>query len=145
MERTLAIIKPDATERNLVGKIVDEILLGGFEILDMKLVTMSKKHAEEFYAEHEGKPFFERLTNFMSSGPSVFLVLEKKNAIKDWRTLMGPTNIEEAKKERFCLRGHFGLLDRPLHENIVHGSDSPESAGRELNLFYDDLFYYRSD
>jgi nucleoside-diphosphate kinase len=144
MEKTLAIIKPDAVERRLIGKIVKEIEVDfGFRIVDMKMVYLNRKQAEYFYREHADKQFFGRLLNFMSSGPSVFLVLEKKNAISDWRKTMGPTKIEEAQFDPHSIRGKYGRLMRPLHENVVHGSDSPESAVRELTLFYDDLFYWR--
>lgn len=140
MEKTFAIIKPDAVERGRVGGIISEIERGCFRIVDMRMAKLMKSDAKYLYAEHKGKPFFERLTNFMSSAPSVLLVLEKKNAIEDWRAAMGPTNMEKARHTN-TIRGNFGRLNRPTHENVVHGSDSPESAVRELNYFYEELFY----
>ena len=146
MEKTLAIIKPDAIDRNLSGRIITEIEQAGFTIIDMKLVYMSKKHADWFYEEHSGKRFFYRLSNFMSSGPCIFMVLEKDNAIEDWRKLMGPTNYDrEARFLPHTIRGAFGRYKRPTHETVVHGSDSPESAVRELTFFYDELFYWKGE
>lgn len=145
MEKTLAIIKPDAIERRIVGKIIGVIERHAFKIVDMKMVYMTKKYAAWFYREHKGKPFFEKLVNFTASGPCVFLVLEKENAIEDWRKLMGPTEIEEAILNPHTIRGLFGVYGRPSYETVVHGSDSPESAVRELELFYDELFYWRGD
>ena len=146
MEKTLVVIKPDAVERRLAGKIIKEIERDfGFNIVEMKMVYLNRTLAKEFYAEHRDKPFFDRLVSFMSSGPSIFLVLEKKNAIGDWRKTMGPTKIEEAQLDPHSIRGKYGRLTRPPHENVVHGSDSPESAVRELNLFYDELFYWRGN
>lgn len=144
MEKTLAIIKPDAIERRIVGKIIGVIERHAFKIVDMKMVYMTKKYAAWLYREHKGKSFFEKLVNFTASGPCVFLVLEKENAIEDWRKLIGPTDIEEAVLLNcFNIRGHYGVPGRPSYETIVHGSDSPESAVRELELFYDELFYWR--
>ena len=143
MEKTLAIIKPDAVERRITGKIILEIEDFGFHIVDMKMAYLNKNYAGWFYDEHKGKPFFGRLVDFMSSGACVFLVLEKKNAIGDWRKAMGPTSIDDAQYDPHSIRGKFGLLAKPLHENVVHGSDSPEAAFRELTFFYDDIFYFR--
>lgn len=143
MEKTLAVIKPDAVERGIIGRITNLIEYARYRIVDMKMVYMSKKYAEWFYAEHNGKPFFERLIGFTASGPCVFLVLEKKNAIEDWRKLMGLTDVVKARLYPNTVRGCLGRPGRPMHENVVHGSDSPESAVRELNFFYDELFYWR--
>ena len=134
MEKTLAIIKPDAVERRIVGSVILKIELASFCIVDMKMIYMSKRQAKFLYKEHRSKPFFERLVNFMSSGPSIFLVLEKKNAIEDWRSLMGPAKVADAYFN--SIRGCLGLLGKPTHENVVHGSDSPESAVRELGFFW---------
>lgn len=141
MEKTLAIIKPDAVERGLIGEIIRDIERNCFKIVDMRIAKLLPSDAEYLYAEHKGKPFFDRLTKFMSSGPLVLLVLERANAIEEWRKQMGPTDIEKARSHFGSIRGKFGRHNRPPHENVVHGSDSPESAVRELTYFYDELVY----
>lgn len=143
MEKTLAIIKPDAVARGLVGRIISDIERACYNIVDMKMLRLTEKLAGDFYKEHKGKPFFENLVKFTASGPCIFLVLEKKNAIEDWRKFMGPTDIKKAMLNPHTIRGKFGRWGRPTYETVVHGSDSPESAVRELNLFYDELFYWR--
>ena len=131
MERTFAIIKPDAVERNLIGKILERIESNGFKIAGMKKAQLSQKEAKGFYYVHKERPFFDSLTEFMCSGPVVLLILEKENAITAWRDLMGATNPSDAKPG--TIRHKFGT---ELEKNVVHGSDSPESAERELNIFF---------
>lgn len=129
--RTLAIIKPDAMRARHLGKIIDRILRGGFEIRAARLVQMSRPVADDFYAEHRGKPFFEELTRFMSSAPCMPMVLEKEDAVASFRTLMGATDPAEA--EPGTLRKEFAL---DKGENAVHGSDSAESAEKEVAFFF---------
>lgn len=131
MERTLSIIKPDAVERNLIGKILTYLENEGFRIVAMKMVHLTQEQAEGFYAEHQGKPFFAGLVEYMTSAPVVVSVLEKENAIKNYRTLMGATDPEQA--EAGTIRKQFALSKR---QNCVHGSDSPESAEREIAYFF---------
>ncbi|MCW9717076.1 nucleoside-diphosphate kinase [Avibacterium sp. 21-599] len=131
MERTLSIIKPDAVERNLIGKILNRLESEGFRIIAMKMVHLTQTQAEGFYAEHQGKPFFTDLVDYMTSAPVVVSVLEKENAIKNYRTLMGATDPEKA--EEGTIRKQFALSQQ---QNCVHGSDSPESAAREIAYFF---------
>jgi len=131
MERTLAIIKPDAFERKLAGKIIDRILSEGFTIAAMKLVHMNKKVAEGFYAVHKERPFFGELTDFMCGGPCVVVILEAENAIKKWRDVMGAT--DPAKADEGTLRKQFGTS---LQNNCTHGSDAPETAAFETSYFF---------
>ncbi len=134
LERTLSIIKPDATERNLTGEIDAIIENAGFRIIAQKKICLTRKQAEGFYAEHKEKAFFDSLVEFMSSGPVVVQVLEKENAIADYRALMGATN--PANAEEGTIRKKFALsIDR----NSVHGSDSPESAKREVSYFFSEI------
>ncbi len=134
MDLTLGIIKPDAVSKGVTGKIIDRIIQEGFKIRAMKLVHLTKKQAEGFYAVHVGKAFFEELTNFMSSAPCVVMVLEKEGAVEKWRELMGATNPAEAKEG--TLRRQFGSS---IGENAVHGSDSEESAKIEISYFFNQL------
>lgn len=131
MERTLALIKPDAVNRNLQGEIITMMQKANLKIIAMKMLTITKEEAAYFYMEHKGKPFYETLINYMTSAPIVALVLEGKNAIKDYRTLMGATNPENA--DEGTIRKIYGL--KTAH-NSVHGSDSPESAKREIACFF---------
>lgn len=131
MERTFAIIKPDAVERHLVGKILARIEDAGFTIRGMRLHHLTKKEAEGFYAVHRERPFFGGLTDFMSSGPAVLLALEAPDAIKKWRTLMGAT--DPAKADAGTLRKEFG---GSIERNATHGSDAPETAAFELGYFF---------
>ena len=131
MERTFAIIKPDAVERNLIGKILERIESNGFKIAGMKKTQLSQKEAKGFYYVHKERPFFESLTEFMCSGPVVLLVLEKENAITAWRDLMGATNPEDAKEG--TIRKDFALS---IEKNSTHGSDSVENAAYELSYFF---------
>lgn len=130
-ERTLSIIKPDAVKRDLIGAILSRFEQAGFNIIAMKMLHLTREQAEGFYAEHEGKAFFEPLVAYMMSAPIVVLVLEKENAVKDYRTLIGATNPEMA--EEGTIRKAFALSQR---ENSVHGSDSVESAKREIAYFF---------
>ena len=131
MERTFAIIKPDAVERNLIGKILERIESNGFKIAGMKKTQLSQKEAKGFYYVHKERPFFDSLTEFMCSGPVVLLVLEKENAITAWRDLMGATNPEDAKEG--TIRKDFALS---IEKNSTHGSDSAENAAYELSLIH---------
>jgi len=131
---TFGIIKPDAVRAGNHGKIIARVLDAGFAIRGMKLVYQSKKQAEGFYAVHAGKGFFEELTEFMSSGPCVVLALEKENAVKSWRDLMGATNPAEAAEG--TLRKEFASS---IGENAVHGSDSDENAAIEIGYFFSKL------
>lgn len=131
IEQTLAIIKPDGIA--LMGQIIT-ILQTNFDICRMELIRFSPEGAGSFYSEHKGQPFFDRLVKFMSSGPSLVMVLQGPDAIARYRKLMGPTDPAKAKKlEEFTLRKGFGT-DMP--KNAVHGSDGPESAEREINYFF---------
>ncbi len=130
---TFAIIKPDAIKNNYTGKIYDHILNSNFEILGSKLIRMTKKQAEGFYDIHRDKPFFEELTNFMSSGKCMVLALKKENAIQEWRDTIGATNPEEAKEGTIRK-----LYATSLGENAVHGSDSDDNAKKEIAFFFSD-------
>ena len=131
MERTFAIIKPDAVERRLAGKILARIEEAGFTVRAMRLQHLTKKEAEGFYAVHRERPFFAELTTFMSSGPCVVMCLEADGAIKKWRDLMGAT--DPAKAEAGTLRKEFG---ESIEFNATHGSDAPETAAFELGYFF---------
>ena len=131
LERTLAIIKPDIVERHLIGSIISRLEQSKFSIVAMKMVHLNQQQAVGFYAEHEGKPFFENLIAFMTSTPVVVLVLEKENAIADYRALMGKTNPVEANMG--TLRRDFALDGS---RNSIHGSDSSQSAEREIAYFF---------
>ena len=134
LQRTFAIIKPDAVAKNATGDIVATIESKGFRIIGAKMLEITKKQAEGFYAVHAGKPFFESLTKFMSSGPIVVMALEKENAIADWRTLMGATN--PANAEPNTIRKDFAIN---IEENSSHGSDAPETAAFEIPYFFSAL------
>ncbi len=131
---TFGIIKPDAVAKGHSGKIIDHILENGFKIRGMKLIHQSKKQAEGFYAVHAERPFYGELTEFMSSAPCVVLALEKENAVKAWRDLMGATNPAEA--EIGTLRKEFAAS---IGENAVHGSDTDENAAIEIAYFFSKL------
>ena len=130
-ERTLAIIKPDAVERRLAGKIIQRIEDEGFQIRAMRKVHLSKAQAEGFYAVHRERPFFESLTAFMSSGPAIVMVLEAADAIGKWRTLMGAT--DPAKADAGTMRKQFA---QSIERNATHGSDAPETAVYEIGYFF---------
>jgi nucleoside-diphosphate kinase len=131
MERTFAIIKPDAVASQHTGRIIQRIEDAGFTIRAMRLVHLTQKEAEGFYAVHRERPFFGGLTRFMSSGPCVVMALEAPDAIKKWRTLMGAT--DPAKADAGTLRKEFG---KSIDNNATHGSDAPETAAYELGYFF---------
>jgi nucleoside-diphosphate kinase len=130
-QRTFSIIKPDAVRKGFTGAILAEIEKAGFQIVAIKRQSISKEQAKGFYAVHVGKPFFEGLCEFMSSGPLVLMVLEKENAIADWRKLMGATN--PANAEEGTLRKKFA---GSMSENAVHGSDGEETAAFEIGYWF---------
>ncbi len=132
VESTLLIIKPDGVARGLVGEVLRRAEAKGLRIAEMRTLTIDRPLAEEHYGEHRDKPFFGELVTFITSGPVVVVRLEGENAIDVWRTLMGPT--DPATAPPGTIRGDFGIV---ITENLVHGSDSPESAERELKLFFD--------
>jgi len=131
IERTLAIIKPDAVERRLAGKIIQRIEDAGFQIRAMRRVHLTKPQAEGFYAVHRERPFFGSLTAFMSSGPVIVMVLEAADAIKTWRTLMGAT--DPAKADPGTLRKEFA---QSIERNATHGSDAADTASYEIGYFF---------
>ena len=131
MEQTFSMIKPDATANNVTGKINAMIENAGFRIIAQKRIKMTPEQAGQFYAEHKGKPFYDGLVEMMSSGPIVVQVLQGENAITGYRALMGATDPEKA--EEGTIRKAFGSV---LPHNAVHGSDSPESAAREISFFF---------
>ena len=130
-ERTLAIIKPDAVERGLAGRIIARIEAEGFQIRAMRRVHLSQPEAEGFYDVHRARPFFGSLTAFMSSGPAVVMVLEAADAIKKWRTLMGAT--DPAKADAGTLRKEFA---QSIERNATHGSDAADTAAYEIGYFF---------
>ena len=131
VESTLLIVKPDGVRRALVGEVLRRVEAKGLRIAELAMTTIERSRAEEHYGEHREKPFFGELVDFITSGPVVVARLEGENAIEVWRTLMGPT--DPAKAPPGTIRGDLGLI---ITENIVHGSDSPASAERELKLFF---------
>ena len=131
---TLAIIKPDAVAAGNIGKIIDRIIAGGFQVRALKLIHQSRKQAEGFYEVHRGKPFYDSLTEFMSSGPCVVMVLQQEGAVKAWRDLMGAT--DPAKADAGTIRKEFGSS---VGENATHGSDSDENAAIEIAYFFSRL------
>ena len=131
MERTFAIIKPDAVERGLAGKIITKIEEAGFNIVGMKKIHMTRAQAEGFYYVHKERPFFNDLCSFMSRSPVIVMCLQKENAINDWRTLMGATN--PANAEPGTIRKEFA---KNIEENSAHGSDAPETAAFEIPYFF---------
>ena len=130
-QKTLSLIKPDAVERNLIGKIINIFETNGIVIEKIKKVHVSNEFAKKFYDVHKDKPFFKDLCSYLSSGPIVVMILEKENAIKHNRDLMGATNPKDAKLG--TIRKQFGLS---IDKNSVHGSDSEENASREISLFF---------
>jgi nucleoside-diphosphate kinase len=131
IERTLAIVKPDAVERRLVGKIIQRVEDAGFQIRAMRRVHLTKSQAEGFYAVHRERPFFGSLTGFMSSGPAIVMVLEAPDAIKTWRTLMGAT--DPSKADGGTLRKEFA---QSIERNATHGSDAADTAAYEIGYFF---------
>ncbi len=134
VERTLSMIKPDGVSRNIIGEVLSFFEKGGLKIVAMKMLRLTKQQAEEFYIVHKGKPFYDELTDYMSSGPIIALVLEGEDAIAKCRKIMGATDPAEA--EEGTIRKTFALSKG---ENTVHGSDSPESAAREIAFFFSEL------
>jgi len=130
-EQTLAIIKPDAVKKNIIGKIIQRIEDEGFKVSAMKMLHLTKDEAKGFYIVHKARPFYESLTDFMSSGPVVVMALERENAISHWRLVMGAT--DPAQAEPGTLRHAYGFS---VERNAVHGSDAPETAEWELNYFF---------
>ena len=131
IQRTFAIIKPDAVKKNATGDILKMILDNGFHIIGMKMLHITKAQAEGFYAVHASRPFFESLTKFMSEGPIVVLAMEKDDAIASWRKLMGATN--PANAEEGTIRKKFA---ESIERNAVHGSDADDTARFELSYFF---------
>ena len=131
LEKTLSIIKPDAVERDLTEKIKSIFLSNGFNIINEKKLQLSKTEAEQFYLVHQSKPFYNDLCSYLSSGPIVVMILEKENAIKHNRDLMGATNPKDAKLG--TIRKQFGLS---IDKNSVHGSDSAENAALDIEFFF---------
>ena len=134
IQRTLTIIKPDATAAGHVGEIITELERAGFHILALKKLRLTRAQAESFYAVHSHRPFFESLVTFMTEGEIVPIALERDNAITALRDLMGPTNVSEAPPE--TIRGKFGAS---IERNAIHGSDAPETAAVELAFFFSRL------
>ena len=133
-QRTLSIIKPDAVERNLIGSVMQMIEGAGLKVVAMKMLHLTKKEAEGFYAVHKEKPFFGELTDYMTSGPIVVSVLEGDDAIKRYRDIMGATNPANAAEG--TIRKTFA---QSLQANSVHGSDAPETAAYEISYFFNAL------
>jgi len=134
MERTLSIVKPDGVGKNIIGKVIDRFESNGIRVVAMKMIHMSKAQAEGFYAVHKERPFFGSLTDFMTSGPAVVLVLEGENVIAKNRELMGATNYKEAAEG--TIRRDFAT---DIEKNVVHGSDAPETAAFEIAYFFNQL------
>ena len=131
MERTLSIIKPDGVSRGLIGEVIKRLESSNIKIIAMKMLKMNRKQAQGFYAVHKERPFFDSLTDFMSSGEVVVMVLEAENVISKYRDLMGATNYKEA--EEGTIRRDFAT---DIEKNVVHGSDSQESALFEIGYFF---------
>ena len=134
MERTLVLIKPDAMQRGLAGEIISRLERRGLKIVAIRMLKVSKPLARQHYAEHEGKPFYEELVSFITSGPLVAMVLEGESAVEAARQVIGATNPLEASPG--SIRGDFAIS---VGQNMVHGSDSSESASREVGLFFPEL------
>jgi nucleoside-diphosphate kinase len=134
MERTLILVKPDAFARNLTGEIIARFERKGLRLAAIKHMTMTRELAQQHYAEHDGKPFFEELVSFITSGPLVAMVLEGESAIEAARQVIGATNPLQATTG--SIRGDFAVA---VGQNMVHGSDSPDSSAREVGLFFPDL------
>ncbi len=131
MEKTFIMVKPDGVQRNIIGEIVTRFERKGFQLVGAKLMQVSRELAEKHYAEHKDKPFFEELVDFITSGPVFAMVWQGENVIATARQMMGKTNPQEALPG--TIRGDFGLT---VGKNVIHGSDSPDSAKREIALFF---------
>ncbi len=134
MERTLSIIKPDGVAKNVIGEVIKRFETAGIKIAAMKMIQLTNAQAQGFYAVHKERPFFGSLTDFMTSGPIVVMVLEGEDVIAQNRKLMGATNFEEA--EEGTIRKDFAT---DIEKNVVHGSDAPETAAFEIGYFFNDL------
>jgi nucleoside-diphosphate kinase len=134
MERTLILVKPDAFARNLTGEIIARFERKGLKLAELKLMTMTPELAQQHYAEHEGKPFFDELVSFITSGPLVAMVLQGEEGIEAARQVIGATNPLQATTG--SIRGDYAI---EVGQNMVHGSDAPESAAREIGLFFPEL------
>lgn len=134
MERTLSIIKPDGVAKNVIGEVIKRFETDGIKIAAMKMIHLTKVQAQGFYAVHKERPFFNSLTDFMTSGPIVVMVLEGDDVIARNRTLMGATNFEEA--DEGTIRKDYAT---DIEKNVVHGSDAPETAAFEIGYFFNDL------
>jgi len=134
MEKTLAILKPDVIKAKNAGKIIDRIEQEGFDIIAMKKIHLTKKQAESFYDVHKGKPFYDGLVEFMTSGPVIVMALQKENAVQEWRNLMGATN--PAQAEENTIRKLYGT-DKGV--NATHGSDAPQTAQQEIKFFFPEI------
>ncbi|MDY6854849.1 MAG: nucleoside-diphosphate kinase [Thermodesulfobacteriota bacterium] len=139
MERTLSIIKPDGVSKNIIGEVIKRFEKNGLKVVAMKMLWMNKDEAKGFYDVHKNKDFFNSLTDFMSSGPAVVMVLEGQNAIAKNREIMGATNPKEANQG--TIRKEFASS---IEKNIVHGSDSPKTAAFEISYFFNalEIFYH---
>ncbi|MFA5904313.1 MAG: nucleoside-diphosphate kinase [Desulfobacula sp.] len=134
MERTLSIIKPDGVAKNVIGDVIKRFENSGIKIAAMKMIQLTKTQAQGFYAVHKERPFFNSLTDFMTSGPIVVMVLEGKDVIAKNRELMGATNFKDAKEG--TIRREYAT---DIEKNVVHGSDAPETAAFEIKYFFNDL------
>lgn len=134
MERTLSIVKPDGVRRNLIGEVLRRFEAADLRLIALKMIKLTQGEAEGFYAVHKNRPFFSSLTNFMSSGPCVVALIEGDRAIQKVRQIMGATDPKEAAKG--TIRNDYA---ENIEQNIVHGSDSPESASFEISYFFNDL------
>lgn len=134
IERTLGLIKPDGLERGKQGVVIDRLLKNGFKITAMKQLRLTRAQAEAFYAEHSARPFFGSLCSYMTSGQIIAMTLEKENGVADWRKMMGATNPEKA--DPGTIRKDLAV---DMEKNTVHGSDSPQSAAREVPFFFNNL------
>jgi nucleoside-diphosphate kinase len=134
VERTLSIIKPDGVEKNVIGEVIKRFETNGIKIAAMKMIHLSKSQAQGFYAVHKERPFFDSLTDFMTSGPIVVMVLEGEDVIAKNRKLMGATNFKEA--EEGTIRKEYAT---DIEKNVVHGSDAPETAAFEIGYFFNAL------
>ena len=134
MERTLSIIKPDGVKKNVIGEVIRRFEADGIKVAAMKMIQLTKTQAQGFYAVHKERPFFDSLTDFMTSGPIVVMALEGDNVIARNRKLMGATNFKEA--EEGTIRKDYAT---DIEKNVVHGSDAPETAAFEIGYFFNDL------
>ena len=134
MERTLSIIKPDGVAKNIIGEVIKRFESAGIKIAAIKMIHLTKSQAQGFYAVHKERPFFDSLTDFMTSGPIVVMVLEGENVIAENRKIMGATNFKEAKEG--TIRREYAT---DIEKNVVHGSDAPETAAFEISYFFNQL------